>query len=482
MRKSRILNLDLDYKLENQNFVLTYDGYIENERFSITECSCGFKTNIPVKVCPNCQTDMVKKLHSVFSSYTYFIYEYSFDKLKASIKLKQIKHECDIEKGFKKEISDIEILLMYKPNKKNEYKYSAKMIVDGEEERLLKSNLSYLRFDLTEEKVKRTLDVIAGIRCDSYENLGETLWSINNKYKYCFDALQKDIYEGYEYELKSLKDWNEFIKNQDEKDLEHLIKYALYTKECNGRISIYSIRSFFNQHNKGKEDLYKHINILFKIKENKLTERNNLPINWRYNTNLGDFMYEGDFTFDEVLELIALAERQAYDIGANYYKVSNVYKSLNELGLPIDKKPKELAIYITKMSKLLDMFYRHKHCNIVLDQKDQLKGVNSQKIIKRLYDKFGYKGLDILLVNHYMNQELNPLYLSFPQGDGDYLRTDVIAFFDVTNNNTNIGINNIKSILTEDNEFVEDKEEILKCIEKTYNRIFKNKEKRQLEC
>lgn len=482
MRKSRILNLDLDYKLENQNFILTYDGYIENERFSMTECSCGFKTYVPVKVCPNCQTDMVKKIHSIFSSYSYFIYEYSFDKLKSSIKLKQIKHECDIDKGFNKEISDIEIVLMYKLNKKNEYKYSAKMIVDGEEERLLKNNLSYLRFDLTKKEVKQTLDVIAGIRCDNTENLGETLWSINNKYKYCFDALQKDVYEGYEHDLQSLKDWNEFIKNQDEEDLKHLTKYALFINERNGRISAYAIKSFFNQHKKCKEDLYRHINILFEIKENALTERNNLPINWRYDTRLGDFMYEGDFTFDEVLELIALAERQAYDIGMNYYKVSNVYKNLNELGLPIDKKPKELAIYITKINKLLDMSFGRRYCNIALDQRKPLKGVNNKKTIKRLYDKFGYKGLDILLFNYYMNQELNPLYLSFPQRNGDYITTDIIAFFNVTNNNTNIEINNIKSILTEDNEFIEDKEEILRYIKKTYDRIFENKEKRQLEC
>ena len=103
---------------------------------------------------------------------------------------------------------------------------------------------------------------------------------------------------------------------------------------------------------------------------------------------------------------------------------------------------------------------------------------DNKKTIKRLYDKFGYKGLDILLFNYYMNQELNPLYLSFPQRNGDYITTDIIAFFNVTNNNTNIEINNIKSILTEDNEFIEDKEEILRYIKKTYDRIFENKEKR----
>ena len=32
---------------------------------------------------------------------------------------------------------------------------------------------------------------------------------------------------------------------------------------------------------------------------------------------------------------------------------SVAFSILNELGLPIDKKPKELAIYITKMNKLL---------------------------------------------------------------------------------------------------------------------------------
>ena len=166
----------------------------------------------------------------------------------------------------------------------------------------------------------------------------------------------------------------------------------------------------------------------------------------------------------------------------NYYKVSNVYKNLNELGLPIDKKPKELAIYITKINKLLDMSYGRRYCKIALDQREPLEGVNNKKTIKRLYDKFGYKGLDILLFNYYMNQELNPLYLSFPQRNGDYITTDIIAFFNVTKNNTNIEINNIKSILTEDDEFIEDKEEILKYIKKTYDRIFENKEKRQLEC
>lgn len=472
IRTSRLLNLELDYKLNNQNFIFNYNEDDE----AMSKCTCGFITNKPESSCPKCNTNMSCRIYQEdIAIKDYYVKEYSFDSLKGVIKLVELEAMYD---SANKEIiidqKQIDFVFKYELNKSNRYTYKPEIIIDGESFRMLKSDLEKYGFGATPYSIRNKISDFGGIESNYSQNFQDTLWSINNKYKHCPDALKLGIYEGYDYELASLKSWNIFIKELNEKDLEYLKKYANSENRNGSKLYIYNIRDFFTNYRNDKEKLYRHIDILLELKSMPEfnTDNNILPYSWRDARDVAEFMVNSHFTIDELKELFDLAHRQAYDIGANHYNVKRVYRVLNNAGMPIDKKPKELAIYMNKMKKLIDMNNNHFSCTIEYnDNMLSILGEYDISIIKRIYEKFSYKGLDKVLFDRYMKNKMAPLYLKFPVNKDKYESSNAIAFFDAEGNNVrNTKKENIIAILTEDDRYLEDKQQIEEYLTENYNK------------
>ena len=489
MRKSRIFNIDLEYKRENTNVIFNYEtrGYsiYEPNRVYMSHCSCGFKDNKKLhSSCPICKTALTQSTHIADHRETEFlITAYNFDKLSATIELKKYEFIYESEENtFDVKVDDVKFVFKYELNSRNKYKYKAEHILNGESEKLLKGTLENYGFGITESKVKNALVGICGISCDYWSSFSQAIWSINNKYKYCFEALQKDIYEGYEYDLGSLKTWNSLIKRLNEKEILYLIKYAQLKEGNNKTLSGYNMRSFFSNYVDNMSGLFKHIDIYESVIKETGRARNNFPRTWSNPDTLATFFYNTGFTFEELLELIEVSERQAFNIDANSYKIRNVYTELSNIGLPIDKKPREMAIYINKMSKLLDIVHSWKTYDITNDFDVKLYGKPNKMIIKKVYDKYGYKGLDHMLFNHYMNKEISPLYLYINFHDDKAIKLDCVAFLNTKYNASEITINNIKALLTAENELLTEQEEILNYINTKINENIDNKKETELAC
>ena len=175
-----------------------------------------------------------------------------------------------------------------------------------------------------------------------------------------------------------------------------------------------------------------------------------------------------------------LSERQAFRMDVSSHKVRTVYTILSNIGMPIDKKPREMAIYINKMDKLLNIENSWKACEIKGLDLD-LYGMNNNIIIKKVFDKYGYKGLDHMLFNYYMNKETSPLYLYATVGNGQkYL--DCVAFLNTKNKVTEITVNNIASLLTAENELLTENEEIVNYLNTKINENIDNEKEIELVC
>ena len=295
----------------------------------------------------------------------------------------------------------------------------------------------------------------------------------------CFDTLQKEIYEGYEYDLATLKGWNSLISRLDEKDLEYLIKYAQLTNKDSKTISGYHIRNFFNSYKDNMDNLYKNVDIYESIVDRREIQQPNFPRSWRNIETLATFLQNTGFTLEELIELMEFSERQAFSMDMNSTKVRTVYTVLSNLGMPIDKKPREMAIYINKMHMLLNMGNSWKACDINgLDF--NLYGKADNTVIKKVFDKCGYKGLDHILFNHYMNKETSPLYL-YTNVDNQQILLDCVAFFNTKNVITVADVDNIKSLLTAENEIITETEEIKKYLNTKIKEIIDNKNENEKE-
>ena len=483
MRKSRILNIDLEYKKENPNIIFNYESRpFDDNKVYKSHCSCGFKDDRNHSVCPVCKTTDCKSIHYAGRRENeYVVTAYNFDKLSATIELK--KYECcynSEENTFDLTADDVKIIFKYELNSRNRYKYSAQHVINGQSERLLKATLDEYGFGVTETKVKDAFVGLCGISCNYYDCFNETVWSINNKYKHCFDALQKEIYEGYEYDLTTLKAWSSLINRLDEKGLKYLIKYAQLDNRRNNSINGYHIRNLFNSYNDNINSLYEYVDIYESIIDRREIQQNNFPHNWRNAESLAKFFQSTGFTLEELIELIELSERQAFRIDVNSHKVRTIYTALSNIGMPIDKKPREMAIYINKMDKLLNIENSWKACEIKGLDLD-LYGMNNNIIIKKVFDKYGYKGLDHMLFNYYMNKETSPLYLYATVSNGQkYL--DCVAFLNTKNNVTEITVDNIDTLLTAENELLTEKEEIVNYLNTKTNENIDNEKEIELVC
>lgn len=415
-----------NYKDSNKNiFIVAKRPVVHSE--ILAKCTCGYEEtrqyNNKKDKCPNCNSKIYKVITIPSRTNISQIYGYDFTKEKAIINYRNIEviYRQDAEDSTKDSLMISEVktdfIIEYETNKKGVKKFNPKRIVttkDKQEEfKLLKSDLGY-RYT----KGDTDSDVLDALRAVSssgeYNNLALIIWGIVNKYKHCYDSIQKGFMIGYDSDIASLKQWNEFVLKLPDNEIECLKK--IYEEHSEG----YSYSSSYNyimrtyltikENFNDIDELSKFTDIKNYIYKNNEELRRIIPIDIsRYNTELAELIYTYGFTIEEIGELFAHAERQAYNLSYEFNTFVKGCKAYKKLGLNIDKKPKELAIYITKMKAICDVsnFYGHKEFFIKNEDTIYNYFLRSNLItVKTVYENFGFKGLDILLTNHYMKKHI----------------------------------------------------------------------------
>lgn len=479
--KSLLKNINLSDKEKyiNTIFSLTVLDKTSANNYRIVKCTCGYETRTDdlIKKCPECGTTRVKDLMSYTRDTTQYITSYDFTPEKASIKHRTISYYADSDNlQLDIETSDTEFVYEYVTNKKGTKKLAIKKIKDGEESRLLKADLYAYWYGCTDDKIKEAIKTINGIENSDYNMLAVALWGIQNKYKLCPDAIAKRVYEGYDYNLDSLRKWNDFIKTASSKKLEYIKKYISVSNYRNSNPYIYIITNYFDD--KDEEKVFKTIDLLIELDRSKAIIDNRFPDRWRNLQELSSFMVTTGFTLEELLKFVELADRQAYDLRSNAYKIFRIYRELSAIKMPIDKKPRELAIYMSKMEKLLNLTDGCSPSPIKLDG-HIFKHKKSHDIIKKVYDVAGYKGLDELLFNCLMGQNIKFGFLYIPYQEKidktiynkvKYM-TSLIFYKGAMKEKSTINC-----LITKDNQVLTDKEEIKEYISNEREELMSIKE------
>lgn len=445
------------------------------------KCSCGYESTSEydnaIKECPQCKTKRVFEMPRNSRRTYQFVTGYNFEETKAIVSHRAVEYyERDVDGEVKSmlDITDTDFTFEHVLNKKGKTTFKARIITNGVEEKMLKGNLWKYDFDMTNDIIKENIRKVSANDHLSYNSFAEAIWGVNVRYRLCKESIEKGVYEGYSYELSGVKEWNEFIlKLNEEKDMEYLRKYIKLRYVKRERLCTSHIINFFtdNYRNiKNREKLYKHIDLLVELKNNRQVA--NFPASWRDIYDLANFMLKTDFTLEEVVDLIALADRQAYQIGIYMHRTCRIYSDLYEIGMPIDKKPKELAIYITKMDKLIELAGSYKYVKFKYNDLE-FYGFNNKKIIKRIYDVGGYKALNNMMVAYYMNKTAIPVSINFKLSNGEstyYKQTNDILFIKNTNDNEQVikplaNDKKIIGLLKEDNNYITDITEILEYLQ-----------------
>lgn len=481
-------NIETKYKHPNEHiFVIASRPIVHGE--VLAKCTCGYETRTYDKkneTCPNCNSKVHEKYMSARRNHNISqIYGYEFTEEKAIINYRRVEvnYRQDEEDAINDSLALHEIktdfVIEYETNKKGKKQFKPKRIVtEGDIQvthKLLKSEIEYIYQQGDTERIAiETLRKICSSGNDS--NLASMIWGIHNKYKYCYDAIQKGFLIGYDYEISSLKKWNDFVSELSDKEIEGL--KVIYDTE--NKTSYHSCCTYHNVLREFKsiredfgdtEELHKFISIKSDLhkKINELREIIPLDLS-RYNTELADMIYHYKFTIEEIGELFAHAERQAFNLRYEFSNLVRGYKIYHKLGMPIDKKPRELAIYLAKMKAINDIINYYSNKNFSLKDESEDKNyhyslTNNFTTVKTVYDNFGLKGLNALLVNHHMNKyRAYTLLLNNLNSERSVLAT---AFVGKDNNLQGYDSNNVflpDILLTLDGQIIEDKKEIRETI------------------
>ena len=465
---------------KDEHIFLIYEP-ISNKTKSAA-CTCGYRTgDYDVekfdKRCPDCNSkahsEMLYQIRTIDD-----IYGYEFTTEKAIVNYRKIiiDYEEDIRNDqvqiYLTE-SKVDYIIEYETNKNGKKVFKPKKIKTeqgqtcGQVYKLLKNEIEYAYISLTDNEFYKDLKAML---LTYRSTLSDIIWQIHNKYKYCYDAIQKGFILGNEVSIDSLKNWNQFIKNLSDKELEYVKKlYEIETATCNTQY-YYIIRDIesIKKNYKTADKISGYIDTKLYIHKN--SNRLNTIIHTcnlsTYYNELTNLIYCYDFTLEEIEELFMHAERQAYDLLVNLRYLLKGYEIYKSINIGIDKKPKELAIYIAKCKKIASIIVNQSEKKFYIDDNKKTYEyylTNSLDIVKTVYENFGFKGLDTLLSNHYVNKRL-----AYTVCDNNTKKPFCIAF-----TTCNDGIHFTSYILTElgkeylpdkiltfNGEIIEDKEKI----------------------
>lgn len=482
-------NIETKYKHPNEHiFVIASRPIVHGE--VLAKCTCGYETREYDKkneTCPNCNSKVHEKYMSSKRNHDIsHVYGYEFTKEKAIINYRRVEviyiqdEEDATNDSLTLSETKTDFVIEYETNKRGNKQFKPKRIVTkGDTQvthRLLKSDIEYsYQLGDTSRDIFKNLRAVSTLS-NSSGSLAMTIWGIHNKYKYCYDAIQKGFLIGCDYEIDSLKSWNSFVMNMSDKELEGLkIIYDTENKTSyQGFCTYYNVLNEYKNIKKRFEDieeLHEFINIKSNLYNNADEIHRTIPLDMsRYNTDLAEMIYNYKFTLEEIGELFAHAERQAFNLSYDFSSLIKGYRTYYKLGIPIDKKPKELAIYLAKMKAVNDIVYYYSNKNFRIENKKENKRYyyslgNSFDIVETVYKNFGFKGLNTLLINHHMNKY--KAYTLFSNDTGPKRTALAVAFIDKNNNTIapSFEDNFLPDILLMSNgQRIEDKEEMREII------------------
>ena len=425
--------LNLNYvRSENDNFLFRIEKIEQNamnplrrETIYRNHCTCGYKSNERTRLmeCPECGAKLLEECTSKSGYNTFarnFVNKLSFTKDSGYIKY--LFHELSIDEENETRMTKriVEVKLGYVKNIKGQDKFTPQLFINGEEQRWLKSNVEeYLpRSSYRDSTETKALDILEGMASERiYHNIAMFAWSIHNKYKYGRSFLD-DFFYRIDGDLDTIRKCNVIYNRlpHDNEEYINIIKddlkeYGGYTNSSNNRtfgvdakISGYRLSDkFSNPTAEFMEKLKREMRIKEAFFARK-AEFDNYTGDY-YSSSLIDILIETDVDMDTLLELLAHAERQSYDV-RTYGKMNDLrttYVTLHKAGIPMDWKPKELEIYVSKIKSLRQLLNTLPSYKRSMYSDDNIQIADDSKIIKVAYDLGGYKMLDKLLFEGFMN-------------------------------------------------------------------------------
>lgn len=453
-------------------------------------CTCGYhKNNINAKefakleACPKCNVKTHKTMGNnyAYSSYTNtYIVEYKFTPKRGYLKtsylyatIRDVDYCATGDLVFDNDIS--EFIFEYEENKKGKKVYKPKLIRNGDSSKLLKGSLDGIMFPSLYNSPHR--EILSELDASSTDySFKQILWGIHNRYKYLTYALSKGIYFGYGSRISDLVNFEAYLKKYfNDNNIQYVISFYNYFKaeRAYRKMDFWYVDHYFNldkvENAAEKIELKKKAldtsNFLLKNKE-ALENVGKTDVSF-YINEYTDMMIEYDFTFEELIEFFALAERQAFSGHINV--IANGYKIYKELGIPINKKPKELAIYVQKMTALKDLISSYSQRTYYPPLDKYLIYKPNKDVVKYLYEKEGYKILDELLIRANMNKKEEPFYMNIEIEDKQYPIEDVIAFTNFRNRSHQDA--HLTSLLLKDGTIIENPEDIAEFLKKEEEKI-----------
>lgn len=416
--------LNLTYnKSINNNFLYSIkiiDNGVRNLYYYKHICTCGYKDKEIVleqlKECPKCKAKLDKIYEKTTLNHeTYqnnFISEMKFTKLKGYIKYLYVDitvNELNESIILKREI---EVDLEYVKNKKGNLSYHPKIYENNVEHKWLKNTIENLlpcnRY--SDESDKKALDILDGISAESCYNISSYVWNIHNKYKHGRNLLNDDFFYRINGSIDIIKQCNKLypkLPHDKPEYMDIIIKDLLNYENLELPLSLDKTISGYRLANNFANPTIEYLNSvknLINIKSayrDRLDEFRNYYGN-NFDSKMVEFIHEMNVDMDTILEFLAHAERQSYDV-SSYSKMldfKNAYTALKHIGLPIDWKPKEVQIYIDKANLLRYILVDLYNKDFLLN-KYNVKIDTSYKVVKLGYDMGGFKLLDKMLFNRY---------------------------------------------------------------------------------
>lgn len=493
--------MNIEFKRDNVFIKAVYNlaGEVDEEsKIRIAKCDCGYYIRdikedefISISKCPNCGT----KIHKIINSrYDYpfinRVEEYKFTNERGYLKNRKLKIRIEETEEHPENLDIVfddntcEFIFEYEINKRNKKVYKPKVIKNGEEQvPLLKGSLRF--YDLPgiyyDSDVKQDLKTLNASGCNN--SLEDTIWGINNRYKYLKGLLDLGIYYGYCSEISELRRYNDIVLehfNEDNVEIFHKKHRCLSLMYGNDRIlTAYDILANFHLYyeftsTEKTKEMIKLEDKKMDVIDSILERANDIDAVTDYETsrNLDSYsllISELDFTIDEIIELYNHLNRQAYNIN-NLSLFVTAYYTYKKLGIPIDKKPKECAIYYKKMLSIHNLCQSCDFINNVIDtdggdKEIKLSFSSVQEAIKTLYNNNSYKILDDILINAYMNERCTPYclkYITKEDGENKIYNIKAIGY----SNSRCYEISAEKrsdyplTIVTENNEIIDNEKEI----------------------
>lgn len=332
-----------------------------------------------------------------------------YQKIKLEMIFKRNEETNEIDKVIKVASSPICFTIKNKRLKtKNKYKFVPEVTIDNVTTTLKKKDIhSIFGNILNLKELYQKTDIISGMRYYYYSNSIECLWDLFVDYRDHNDYIKLGIGFIGNKEDKQYMDLNTnksytIVEAMEKFDFfrEKVQKYALERKEKDIATSEYQIFSEFPSVNKEYYKIEKH---LTEIADEYYVQN---AMTTYYRNNLIQYFVRGKYSIEEIDEYFQAAYRQAYKVDG--WELLRMVECCNSIGLPIEKFPKDMHIYINIITSINNFLYDYSFLrnsikainDIVIDN---IETDNANIIKKALSYNNNFKFLNKILYHRYLD-------------------------------------------------------------------------------